>query len=79
MLTHHDVPWMDVYQNFKNNGIKILDAHKFLGNPIVKQNFGIEETIDIYTHDGTPICRFIINDPKKFFLKCIKYGLVSIK
>ena len=76
MLPHHDIPWMDIYRIFRNNGIKILDARIYLNNPIVRQNFGIENIIDTYSDDGVSIGRFVINDPKKFFLLCIKYGLI---
>ena len=57
---------------FDNSSIHILDINKYFNNSIVKQNFGIEK----FEFDGyTDECFFTLKDPKKFFLKIIKYGL----
>jgi len=67
---------IDLLNSFHEAGIRILDPNKYFNNYYVKCNFGIESfkiTID-YNARGTII--FTLKDPKKFFTKIIKYGII---
>lgn len=70
MFPIHRIDETRLYNSFKNNGLRILDFLVYFSNPIVRRNFGIENVARV---DGFII--FEINDTKKFFLKCIKYGI----
>jgi hypothetical protein len=67
---------LDLLKSFHEAGIRILNPNKYFNNYYVKCNFGIESfkiTID-YSAKETII--FTLKDPKKFFTKIIKYGIV---
>ena len=69
MFPIHRIDETRLYNSFKNNGLRILDFLVYFSHPIVRKNYGIE---NVDREDGFII--FEINDEKKFFLKCIKYG-----
>jgi hypothetical protein len=48
----------------------MLDFLVYFSHPIVRRNFGIE---NVKREDDHII--FEVSDEKKFFLKCIKYGI----
>ncbi len=69
MYPIHRIDEAHLYRVFKNNGMRVLDFLVYFSHPIVRRNFGLE---NVDREDGLII--FEINDQKKFFLKCIKYG-----
>lgn len=69
MFPIHRIDETRLYNSFKNNGLRILDFLVYFNHPIVRRNYGIE---NVAREDGLII--FEVNDTKKFFLKCIKYG-----
>lgn len=70
MFPIHRIDETRLYNSFKNNGLRILDFLVYFSHPIVRRNFGIE---NVSRENG--VILFEINDTKKFFLKCIKYGI----
>jgi hypothetical protein len=66
----HRIDEKTLYNSFKNNGLRMLDFLVYFSHPIVRRNFGIE---NVKREDDHII--FEVSDEKKFFLKCIKYGI----
>lgn len=66
----HRIHEKTLYDSFDKNGLHILDFLVYFSHPIVRKNYGIQ---NVSREDGFII--FEIKDEKKFFLKCIKYGI----
>ena len=67
---------LDLLKSFHEAGIRILDPNIYFNNYYVKCNFGIESVQIIIDYSARGTIIFTLNDPKKFFTKIIKYGLV---
>ena len=61
---------------FEKAGVRIFDPKIYFNNYYVKRNFGIEsvQTTLHFPTNGNII--FTLNNPKKFFLKVVKYGIL---
>jgi hypothetical protein len=61
---------------FQKAGIRIQNLDTYFNNEFVKRNFGIEsvKTSLFFPTSGNIV--FTLNNPKKFFSKIIKYGLL---
>jgi len=67
---------VDLLKAFHKSGIRILNPNIYFNNYYVKYNFGIESVQVTTDYPVGGIITFTLNDPKKFFTKIIKYGLV---
>ena len=74
MYPIHRIDETRLYNSFKNNGMRILDFLIYFSHPIVRKNYGIRNVGREKNNYGQNVIAFEINDEKKFFLKCIKYG-----
>lgn len=75
MFPIHRIDETRLCNSFKNNGLRILNPIVFFNNPIVRRNYGIENIEHNYEENVGYVITFYLNDTKKFFLKCIKYGI----
>ena len=66
----------DLIECFHKAGIRILNLEAYFNNSYVKKNFGIESIQTSLFFPTSGNIKFTLNDPQKFFLKVIKYGLI---